>query len=313
VVSGSVNRKGRLHYPAGVNALLGCCKASHGTKHFLVESFGFASSDQLENGAAAVTPAGHEPLLSVRDLSVSYGGVTAVQSVDLDVVPGALVGLIGPNGAGKTTFLDALSGFVDYSGSVVFDGKSLDRRPPHRRQHLGLTRTFQSLELYDDLTLYENLVISVSPSMRGIVPELLWGHKPKASERVDELVEIFKLQSFAHESVAALSQGQRKLVAVARALASSPRLILLDEPAAGLDTSESRWLGQELRQICERGTTLLLVDHDMSLVLGICDHVHVLDFGKLIASGTPEEIRTDPKVIAAYLGRSESDRRTTVQ
>jgi branched-chain amino acid transport system ATP-binding protein len=256
-----------------------------------------------------VSLATYEPLLAVRGMSVSYGGVTAVNCVDLDVRPGSLVGLIGPNGAGKTTLLDALSGFVSYSGNVMFDGKSLDRRPPHRRQHLGLARTFQSLELYDDLTLYENLVISVSPSIRGIAPELLWGHRPKASERVDELVEIFKLQSFAHEGVAALSQGQRKLVAVARALASSPQLILLDEPAAGLDTSESRWLGQELRRICERGTTLLLVDHDMSLVLGTCDYIYVLDFGKLIASGRPEQIRTNPAVIAAYLGRAAADDR----
>lgn len=258
-----------------------------------------------------MSSATHEALLSVRDVSVSYGGVTAVQNVNLDIAAGRLVGLIGPNGAGKTTFLDALSGFVEYSGSVVFDGKSLDRRPPHRRQHAGLARTFQSLELYDDLTLFENLVISVSPSMRGLIPELLWGHRPKESARVEELLEIFNLQSVAHENVTALSQGQRKLVAVARALASSPRLILLDEPAAGLDTSESRWLGQQLRHICALGTTLLLVDHDMSLVLGICDEVNVLDFGKLIASGTPDEVRVDKAVIAAYLGTSDDKHRAT--
>lgn len=246
-------------------------------------------------------------LLSVRDVSVSYGGVHAVKHVSFDVAQGSLVGLIGPNGAGKTTLLDALSGFVEYSGNVFFDDKRLDHRPPHRRQHAGLARTFQSLELYDDLSLFENLMISVSSSLRGLVPELLWGHTSKATTKVEELVDVFNLQSVAHHSVTSLSQGQRKLVGVARALASSPQLILLDEPAAGLDTSESRWLGEQLRSICSRGTTLLLVDHDMSLVFGICDFVYVLDFGSLIAGGTPDEIRRDSAVISAYLGRHDDD------
>jgi branched-chain amino acid transport system ATP-binding protein len=257
--------------------------------------------------------AGPSALLSVRGLSVSYGGVAAVKDVDMDVASGSLVGLIGPNGAGKTTLLDALSGFANYTGRVVFDGTSLDNRPPHRRQKAGMARTFQSLELYEDLTLFENVALGVSPSMKGLLPELVWGRRPRASDRVDQLLEIFQLGAVAHEGVTALSQGQRKLVAVARALASDPRLILLDEPAAGLDTAESGWLGQQLRRVCAGGTTLLLVDHDMSLILGVCDYVYVLDFGQIIASGTADQIRVDKAVIAAYLGETLDDHTADVQ
>jgi branched-chain amino acid transport system ATP-binding protein len=243
------------------------------------------------------------PLLSVKDLSVSYGGVSAVVDVDFDITPGSLVGLIGPNGAGKTTLLDALSGFVAYTGSVIFDGKSLDHLAPHRRNHAGLARTFQTLELYDDLTVLDNLLISVTPSITGLLPELLWGRRPKPSPRVEELLDTFNLRAVATEQVTELSQGQRKLVAVARALASEAQMVLLDEPAAGLDSRESLWLGEKLRQVCGKGTTLLLVDHDMDLVLGVCEQVHVLNFGRLIASGPAEAVRADDAVIDAYLGR----------
>jgi branched-chain amino acid transport system ATP-binding protein len=239
----------------------------------------------------------------VKSVSVSYGGVSAVVDVDFDVAPGSLVGLIGPNGAGKTTLLDALSGFVGYTGSVTFDGKSLDHLAPHRRNHAGLARTFQTLELYDDLTVLDNLLISVTPSIAGLLPELFWGRRPKPSPRVEELLDTFNLRPVATEQVTELSQGQRKLVAVARALASEAKMVLLDEPAAGLDSRESLWLGDKLRQVCATGTTLLLVDHDMDLVLGVCEQVHVLNFGRLIASGPAAAVRADEAVIDAYLGR----------
>jgi branched-chain amino acid transport system ATP-binding protein len=224
----------------------------------------------------------------------------------MSVTAGSLDGLIGPNGAGKTTLLDAISGFVGYTGTVQFDGRALDAQPPYRRQRTGLARTFQSLELYDDLTVMENLLISASPSLKGLASELLWGRPPKPTPRVEELLDTLNLRALALQSVAELSQGQRKLVAVARALASEPKMVLLDEPAAGLDSTESNWLGRILRQVSKSGTTLLLVDHDMSLVLGVCDVVHVLNFGELISSGTPDEVRSDSAVVTAYLGDSHA-------
>lgn len=244
--------------------------------------------------------------LSVTNLSVHYGGVAALTDVSLSVTAGSLVGLIGPNGAGKTTFLDALSGFVPYSGSVTFAGRSFDRLRPHRRQRAGIGRTFQSLELYDDLSVLDNLLISASPSLKGVVPELFWGSPAAETPRVQELLDTFHLRPLAGELVTDLSQGQRKLVAVARALASDPLMVLLDEPAAGLDSRESRWLGEILRHVASGGTTLLLIDHDMDLVLGVCDIVHVLNFGHLIATGTPDAVRRDPDVIAAYLGSDDA-------
>jgi ABC-type branched-subunit amino acid transport system ATPase component len=238
----------------------------------------------------------------VTDLSVHYGGVSALRGVNLDIKAGHLVGLIGPNGAGKTTLLDALSGFAPYRGQVRFGGRNLDGLPPHRRQRAGMARTFQSVELYDDLTVLENLMISVSPSVKGLLPELLWGHRARASARVEDLLDRFGLREHASKQATDLSQGERKLVAVARALASEAPLVLLDEPAAGLDSEESQWLGTKLKEICATGTTLVLVDHDMSLVLGVCDQVYVLNFGELIACGTPNEVRADEAVVAAYLG-----------
>lgn len=252
--------------------------------------------------ATSLPSPGGDPLLTVTTLSVHYGGVAAITDVSLSVAKGSLTGLIGPNGAGKTTFLDALSGFVGYTGSVEFDGQSFDKMRPHRRQRAGVGRTFQSLELYDDLSVLDNLLISASPSLKGIAPELIWGRAPAPTPRVDELLDTFDLRPFATRLVTELSQGQRKLVAVARALAGDPLMVLLDEPAAGLDSRESRWLGGILRRVSESGTTLLLVDHDMSLVLGVCDVVHVLNFGELISSGTPDVVRADAAVVAAYLG-----------
>ncbi len=233
-------------------------------------------------------------VLSMRDLSVRYGGVVAVDEVTFDVPEGAIVGLIGPNGAGKTTTMDALCGFTRSTGQVSLLGQNLDGLAPHRRAQLGLGRTFQGLDLYEDLSVAENVAVGQYMARRANAID------------VDSFLETLGLVTLAERPVSELSQGQRQLVSIARALAARPTLLLLDEPAAGLDTLESLWLASQLRGIRNQGVTILLVDHDMGLVLGLCDVIHVLDFGRIIASGTPTEIRNDARVAAAYLGTSSS-------
>ncbi len=182
-------------------------------------------------------------VLAAKGISVSFGGVHALENVDLEVEGGRLVGLIGPNGAGKTTFIDAITGFVPAHGSVVLDGRDLSKLPPHARAHHGLARTWQSIELFDDLTVGENLAVSAERGgLWGTVKEL-FGGPGGATSAVRETLEILGLDTLIDESPADLAQGQRKLVGVARALAAKPRMLLLDEPAAGLDTSETRELG----------------------------------------------------------------------
>lgn len=243
-------------------------------------------------------------MFKVRSLGVSYGGVHALSDVTLDVAEGQLVGLIGPNGAGKTTFVDAVSGLVGARGRVELDGEDLTGMPPHARARRGLARTFQSSELFEDLTVAENLRVTAErPTWLRAFGETFGRRTPPPSAVADALTTV-GLEDLADASPAELSQGQRKLVGVARALAARPRVICLDEPAAGLDTTESAELGRRLRAVADAGTALLLIDHDMGLVMGICDHLVVLEFGKVIASGPPSRVRDDPAVITAYLGAS---------
>jgi branched-chain amino acid transport system ATP-binding protein len=243
-------------------------------------------------------------LLNVDALRVTYGGVTAVDDVDLEVPAGKVVGLIGPNGAGKTSTIDALTGYhAPSSGRVAFDGDDITRLRPHVRARRGLVRTFQSVELFDDLTVEENLLVAsqrmgVLTALRDLLLPI--GEHPR--DAVDWALEECGLTDVRDRFPTELSHGRRKLVGVARALAQRPRLVLMDEPAAGLDTDESAELGRRLRALPDAGVTVLLVDHDMSLVLSVCDEVVVLDFGRVIARGTPAEIRNDDSVIAAYLG-----------
>jgi ABC-type branched-subunit amino acid transport system ATPase component len=241
-------------------------------------------------------------VLSARQLSVSFGGVRAVVNVDLDVEPGQLVGLIGPNGAGKTTFIDAISGFVTHGGTVSVDGHDVTGQPPHVRARRGLARTWQATELFDDLSVRENLTVAAHrPSALATVRELLT--RPNSRhDAVEEALHALAIDHLADASPDELTQGQRKLVSVARGLAARPKVLCLDEPAAGLDARESTALGRHLRGVVDDGTPILLIDHDMGLVLGICDRIVVIEFGRVIASGTPDQVREDPLVIAAYLG-----------
>ena len=243
-------------------------------------------------------------VLRARGISVRYGGVHALRGVDLEVEEGQLVGLIGPNGAGKTTFIDAITGFTPAEGSIEVDGVDITALPPDRRARCGLARTWQSAELFDELKVRENLAVTGGrPSVGQVLRELLTA---RAVQRpaVARMLELLELQALANAMPNSLTQGQRKLVGVGRALAAEPRLVCLDEPAAGLDSTESEKLGRHLREIVELGTAMLLVDHDMGLVLSVCDHVVVLDFGNVIASGSPDEVRRHQRVVEAYLGRA---------
>ena len=243
-------------------------------------------------------------LLQVQGLTVRYGGLSAIDDVSMEIEQGSFVGLIGPNGAGKTTFIDAVTGLTPSIGDVVFDGKSIAGQPAYRRAKLGLCRTFQSLELFEELTVRENLLVTAEPARwHSSFTDLLRPRTARdAAVAVDDALALLALTDQADALPDELSLGQRKLVTVARSLAARPKFLLLDEPAAGLDSHESVALGDKLRDVVASGVTILLVDHDMGLVLGVCDKIQVLEFGRLIASGTPSQIRSDERVIAAYLG-----------
>ena len=244
----------------------------------------------------SVSPPVGDPILSVQGLGVKYGAVQAVSDVEFEVRAGEIVGLIGPNGAGKTTVIDAITGFAPTSGRVVLDGTDISHLRPHRRSRRGLGRSFQDVELYDDLSVAENVTVGAARGKESSAATAA------VAARVRGVLDTVGLADVADVQVSALSQGRRQLVSVARVLAAAPKVALLDEPAAGLDSSESRWLGERLRAARDAGTSILLVDHDMELVLTICDRVVVLDLGCVVACGTPEEVRSDSKVISAYLG-----------
>ena len=249
-------------------------------------------------------------LLESVSLTVSYGGLNANDSVDLSVESGKVVGLIGPNGAGKTTFIDAITGFTaPSSGRVIFDGRDINALSPAKRAAAGLTRTFQSLELFDDLTVWDNLLVPAErPSLRSVLTDFVRPNRRLAShEQAQWALQTMQLEDLSDRLTFDLSHGQRKLVSVARALANRPKLVLLDEPAAGLDTAESQVLGAHLRDFLERDITVFLIDHDMGLVLNVCDYIYVLDFGRIIAQGTPSEVRANPAVIGAYLGQAAGE------
>jgi len=244
--------------------------------------------------------------LEVERLGVRYGGVVAIDDVSLVVPAGAISGLIGPNGAGKTSFLDAVSGFASpTTGRVRLDGRACAGLGPHDYARAGLARTFQSLELFDDLTVEENMVVAATrPRWWSVLRDLFGPGRPNAalSDAIDDAVTLCSLSDLVRRMPSELSNGERHRVALARAMVAQPSVLLLDEPGAGLDPTETGELGDLLRGVADRGTAVLLVDHDMALVLGTCELVHVLDRGRLIASGTPSEVRDDPVVLTAYLG-----------
>jgi sulfate-transporting ATPase len=248
--------------------------------------------------------------LEVRDLGVRFASVRALDKVSLTVTPGKVLGLIGPNGAGKTTLIDAVTGFIRrYEGTISIDGTPINKMSSVHRARAGLTRSFQSLELFEDLTVADNLR-TASDDRGGLayVTDLVHPGKATLSPQAVTAVEEFQLEPYLNKHPRELPYAQRRLVGIARSVAVAPSILLLDEPAAGLDQQSTAELGRLIRRLAsEWGMSILLIEHDVQLVLGLCDEIVVLEFGQMLATGTPDEIRHDPAVIAAYLGASASD------
>ncbi len=253
------------------------------------------------------------PVLSARDVTVMFGGLAALSNVSLEVAPGSITGLVGPNGAGKTTMLGVLSGLVRPKyGRIGLSGDDITHTSPQQRARKGLARTFQHPELFLGLTVREHLVLAyrVRTARRRlwrdmVDPTALWRRAPGEGEHVDRLLELLNLTRIAGAPVAALPLGLGRLVEVGRALASGPRVVLLDEPLAGLDLKASDNICLVFQRLVHQGggdLSLLIVEHDVPAVLALSSTVYVLDFGERIASGSPEEVRHDPAVRAAYLG-----------
>ncbi len=249
-------------------------------------------------------------LLSIEGVSIRFGGVTALDDVTFKVSPGVICGLIGPNGAGKTTLFNCISRLYDpNAGSIRFDGRPLSGAPRHTIAALGIARTFQNVALFATMTTRDNVCVGAHALARGgflsnaLALPLAAREERRVAERAEALIEEFGLQSVADRQVGELPFGVRKRVELARALAVSPKLLLLDEPAAGLNHEEVDSLGEEIRAIRDRrGVAILLVEHHMNLVMRVSDQVVALDFGRVIAEGRPEEVRANPNVVRAYLG-----------
>ena len=259
-----------------------------------------------------MSSAAARPILSIQGVSKAFGGIQAVQGCSFDVAPGLITGLIGPNGAGKTTVFNLITGFLRAdTGSIRYKGEEIAGLPPYRVEARGVVRTFQHLRLWAKMSVLENVLVGMHCRTRAGPGSILLAfpgaraERSRAIERARELLAFFgeRLLPRAHDPAASLSYANRRRLEIARALATQPELLLLDEPAAGMNPTEKRELREDIARIRDRGVTVLLIEHDMALVQGICERVAVLDHGVKIADGSFQEARRNPAVLEAYLGR----------
>jgi branched-chain amino acid transport system ATP-binding protein len=250
-----------------------------------------------------------QPILRVTGLTRHFGGLVAVNDVSFSIYPGEIYGLIGPNGAGKTTVINMLSGLLPPTrGAIEFKGRRIERLPAHRIAELGITRTYQNIRLFGAMSVLQNVVVGQHTRLKSSLAERLVfsprvrNEERDARERALSLLAGVGLSGVAEQPAASLAYGNQRRLELVRALASHPQLLLLDEPAAGMNAAESQALRTRLRSLADSGLTLLVIEHDMALVMSLCDRIGVLNFGNMIAEGTPQEISSNPSVIEAYLG-----------
>lgn len=245
-----------------------------------------------------------EHILSLKNINKSFGGLTTTDNVSIDIEKGTICGLIGPNGAGKSTLFNIITGnYKADSGRIILNNKNINGLKPHQRARLGLTRTFQNLRLFSNMSVYENIAVSSKqPTLAENIMQIAVGTPILDNKKIYDIIEIFDLGKYVNNTAGSLPYGLQRRLELARCLATNPSFIILDEPIAGMNEAEIQEMGRIIRHINSLGITILLSEHDISFVMGLCGHVFVMDKGKIISSGTPQHVSADPLVREAYFG-----------